>query len=83
MYGDFTHETFFTKRSFIQLFKAFDYSNINVYPQFPRYFSLKGKLALIIFKFFMNFYKQILYLESRNMAKNFIYTQNILAVVEK
>ena len=56
MYGDFTHETYLTKRSMIQLFKTFDYGTVNVYPVFEHLIHL-NPLTHLLYSMCVKFYK--------------------------
>ena len=83
MYGDFTHETYLTKRSMIQLFKTFDYGTVNVYPVFGASNTLKSKLAHLLYSMYVKFYKMLLYIDNSESAAFFLPTQNILGIISK
>ena len=83
MYGDFTHETFLTKRSMIQLFKIFGFSSVEVYPIYNFGKSWKSKIAKIIYMSFSKLYKILLLIDNSNSAKYFVPTQNILGIIKK
>ncbi len=82
MYGDFTHETFFTARSMKQIFNIFGFSKINIYPIYPNKHSLKSSIRYYGYKFFEFIYKIGLIFE-RGGVNDFISTQNILGVIKK
>ena len=82
MYGDFTHETFFTARSLKQIFKLYDYSKIRIYPLYPVIHGFFSLIRRIGFKVIDLFYKAILIFE-RGTSKGFISTQNLLAIIKK
>ena len=81
MYSDFTHETFFTKRSLIQLFKTFGFNDVNVYPIYNFGVTWKAKLAKLIYLSYVNFYKLLLRIDNGESLVYFVPTQNILGVV--
>lgn len=83
MYGDFTHETFFTKRSLIQIFKTFDFSDINVYPVIMFGNSWKSKIAKLLYFTYVKLYKIFLMIDNPSSIEYFVPTQNILAIVKK
>jgi len=83
MYGDFTHETFFTKRSLIQIFKTFNFKDIEVYPIYNFDKSLKNKIKKLIYMKYVKFYKFLLSIDNSESLKYFIPTQNILSVIKK
>ena len=82
MYGDFTHETFFTVRSLNQIFKLYDYSKINIYPLYPVMHGFFSLIRRIGFRVIDLFYKSILIFE-RGTLKGFVSTQNLLAIIKK
>jgi hypothetical protein len=51
MYGDFTHETFFTSKSLKQIFNIFDFSQTKVFPVYPIKHGLKSTIRYYGFKF--------------------------------
>jgi len=83
MYGDFTHETFLTKRSMIQLFKIFGFSSVEVYPIYNFGKSWKAKIAKIIYISFIKLYKILLLIDNSASVEYFIPTQNILGIIKK
>lgn len=83
MYGDFTHETFLTKRSMIQLFKTFGFSRIDVYPDYNFGKTWKAKLAKFMYMSYVRFYKTLLLIDNSESVKYFLPTQNIVGVVRK
>ncbi len=82
MYGDFTHETFFTKRSFIQLFKVFGFEDVRVYPAYSFSDTLKGKVKKAIYLSYVKWYKFLLSLDNPASVEYFIPTQNLLGIVK-
>jgi len=83
MYGDFTHETYFTKRSMIQLFKTFGFSSVDVYPTYSFGKSFKAKVAKFIYFSYVKFYKTLLLIDNSASVEYFVPTQNILGVIKK
>ncbi len=82
MYGDFTHETFFTARSIKQLFNVFDFSHTDVFPLYPIRHGLKSKIRYCGYKFYELIYKIGIIFEAGE-TKNFVSTRNILAIIKK
>lgn len=82
MYGDFTHETYFTKRSLIQLFKTFDFKTVDVFPAFYLGESFKARIAKFIFMSYVKFYKTLLYIDNAASVEFFIPTQNIYGIIK-
>ena len=83
MYGDFTHETYFTKRSMIQLFKTFGFNEVNVYPVYGFGKTWKAKIAKFIYLSYIKFYKLLLKIDNGASLEYFIPTQNILGIIRK
>jgi len=83
MYGDFTHETFFTKRSLIQLFKTLGFKDVEVYPVYNFGKSLKSKIKKSIYMKYFKFYKFLLSIDNSASLEFFIPTQNILGIIKK
>ena len=83
MYGDFTHETYFTKRSIIQLFKTFGFSDVNVYPTYSFGKTWKAKIARFIYISYVRFYKLLLMIDNGASLEYFVASQNILGVIRK
>ena len=81
MYGDFTHETFFTKRSLIQLFKALGFKSVEVYPVYNFGKTWKAKVAKFIYLSYVRVYKFLLGIDNGASLEYFVPTQNILGVV--
>jgi len=82
MYGDFTHETFFNKRSIIQIFHTFGFNQINVYPVFNYGKSLKGQIKKYIYLSYIKLYKNLLGIDNSASVKYFLPTQNILGIIK-
>lgn len=83
MYGDFTHETFFTKRSLIQIFNTYGFKEIEVYPDYQFGKSFKAKIAKLVFLSFVKLYKTLLYIEHHPSIEYFVPTQNIIGIIKK
>ncbi len=83
MYGDFTHETFFTKRSLIQLFNAFSFLSVDVYPVYNFGGTWKAKIAKYLYMGYVSLYKTLLYIDNSPSVKYFIPTQNVIAIIRK
>ena len=82
MYGDFTHETFFTSKSLKQIFNIFEFNNTQVFPVYPIRHGLKSSIRYYGYKFYELIYKMGIVFEMGG-AKSFVSTQNILVVVKK
>jgi 2-polyprenyl-3-methyl-5-hydroxy-6-metoxy-1,4-benzoquinol methylase len=83
MYGDFTHETFFTKRSLLQIFNIYQFKKIEIYPVYPpKTASWKSQLSLFIYKGYETFYRFLLARENKSSLEYFLSTQNILAIIQ-
>jgi SAM-dependent methyltransferase len=82
MYGDFTHETFFTAKSLKQIFNIFNFSNIQVFPSYPYKHGLKSTIRYYGYKVCELIYKIGLIFEMGGV-NNFISTQNIIGVIRK
>ena len=83
MYGDFTHETYLTKRSMIQLFHTFGFSSVKIYPTYTFGKTWKAKIAKLIYMSYVKFYKILLKIDNGASVEHFIPTQNILGVINK
>lgn len=83
MYGDFTHETFFTKRSLTQIFLTYDFDSIRVFPALSFGKSIKGSLKKFLFKSYARIYKFFLTLENPESGQTFLPTQNIIGVINR
>jgi hypothetical protein len=83
MYGDFTHETYLTKRSMIQLFKTFGFSTVDVYPTDTFGKTWKAKIAKFIYMSYVKFYKTLLMIDNGASVEYFVPTQNILGLIKK
>ena len=83
MYGDFTHETYLTKRSMIQLFHTFGFSSVKIYPTYTFGKTWKAKIAKLIYMSYVKFYKILLRIDNGASAEHFVPTQNILGVINK
>ncbi len=83
MYGDFTHETYFTQRSIIQLFKTFNFSSVKVYPVYKIKQNFSNKIARLFYANYVKFYKFLLKIDNSSSVKYFIPTQNLLAIIKK
>ncbi len=82
MYGDFTHETFFTAKSLKQIFNLFGFSKVDVYPTYPIKHGLKSAIRYYGYKFYEIIYKVGLIFEMGGVNQ-FISTQNIIGVIKK
>ncbi len=80
-YGDFTHETAFTKESASQIFYISGFKNIKVYSQLPVIHGAKSFIRFILWKFIEICLKFYLLIETGS-AKG-IFTQNIIIYGEK
>lgn len=83
MYGDFTHETYFTKRSMIQLFKTFGFGKVDVYPVYGFENTYKAKIAKFIYMSYIRFYKFLLMIDNGASIEYFMPSQNILGIIRK
>lgn len=83
MYGDFTHETFFTKRSMIQLFQTFGFRKIDVFPVFSFGNSWKAIIGRFIYASYVKVYKTLLMIDHGKSAEYFCPTQNIVGIIKK
>ena len=83
MYGDFTHETYLTKRSMIQLFHTFGFSSVKIYPTYTFGKTWKAKIAKLIYMSYVKFYKILLRIDNGASIEHFVPTQNILGVIKK
>lgn len=84
LYGDFTHETAFTRKSINQIFKTMGYSKVLCVEDKPICYNIKGLLRRILWSFFVRpFYSFLLAVESGGLDKNAIFTQNFVAVITK
>ena len=82
MYGDFTHETFFTSRSLKQIFNIFGFSDTTTYPVYPIKHGLKSTIRYYGYGFYEFIYKIGIMFETGGV-NNFISTQNILGIIKK
>ncbi len=82
MYGDFTHEVFFTTRSIKQIFNMFDFSSVNVLPVYPVKHGVKSIIRYYGYKFYELIYKIGIIFEC-GTAKNYNSTRNILGIIKK
>jgi 2-polyprenyl-3-methyl-5-hydroxy-6-metoxy-1,4-benzoquinol methylase len=82
MYGDFTHETFFTSRSLKQVFNIFGFSDITTYPVYPIKHGLKSTIRYYGYRVYEFIYKIGIIFETGGV-NNFISTQNILGIIKK
>ena len=81
MYGDFTHETFFTKRSLLQLFSLFDFDEVGVFPSLAPSRNLLVKMVRItIFKIISTLYRPLLLLDAPSDYKHFFPSECILGI---
>jgi 2-polyprenyl-3-methyl-5-hydroxy-6-metoxy-1,4-benzoquinol methylase len=81
MYSDFTHETFFTKLSLIQLFRTFGFKKIEVYPVYNFGNRWSTLIKKFIFITYIEFYKFLLRIDNPESLRYFIPTQNIIGVI--
>jgi cyclopropane fatty-acyl-phospholipid synthase-like methyltransferase len=82
MYGDFTHETFFTAKSLKQIFNIFNFSNTQVFPLYPIRHGLKSTIRYYGYQFYELIYKIGVIFEMGGV-KNFVSTSNILGIIKK
>lgn len=81
MYGDFTHETFFTKRSLLQLFSLFDFDETGVFPSLAPSRNLLVKMVRItLFKIISTLYRPLLLLDAPSDYKNYFPAECILGI---
>ena len=84
MYGDFTHEAYFTKRSMIQLFKTLGFKEVEVYPVYGFGKTWKAKIAKFIYLItYVMFYRFLLGIDNRASLEYFVPTQNILGIIKR
>jgi len=83
MYGDFTHETFFTKRSLTQIFATYGFGNIEVFPALEFNNSIKGVLKRALYNSYARMYKFFLSLENPESVRTFLPSQNIIGVIKR
>jgi 2-polyprenyl-3-methyl-5-hydroxy-6-metoxy-1,4-benzoquinol methylase len=82
MYGDFTHETFFTQRSLKQVLSITGFSEVKTYPLRPIKHGLKSTIRHYGFCCYEIIYRVGILFETGS-AVNYIATQNFLAVIKK
>ena len=82
IYGDFTHETFFTKRSLIQLFKTLGSKSVEVYPVYGFGKTWKAKVTKFIYLSYVRVYKFLLGIDNGASLEYFVPTQNILGIIK-
>jgi 2-polyprenyl-3-methyl-5-hydroxy-6-metoxy-1,4-benzoquinol methylase len=82
MYGDFTHETNFTAHSINQLFRTYNFHNINIYPIYPIVHGFRSFIRYCGFKVLEIIYMLGSSFETGKLT-GFMATQNILAVIKK
>ena len=83
LYGDFTHEQAFTRVSIAQLLIASGFSSVKSYDDQPRPHGLKSAVRWLLWKLLRAWRGLVLSVESGGEARNWIYSQNHLAVAVK
>ena len=83
MYGDFTHETFFTHRSILQIFRTFGFSEVAVFPVEGMSLAIKARIKYDILKLYFRFYRFLLSIDNSASLTYFIPSQNILGIIKK
>ena len=81
MYGDFTHETFFTQRSLKQILSITGFSEVKTYSLRPIKHGLKSTIRHYGFCCYEIIYRVGILFETGSAA-NYIATQNFLAVIK-
>ena len=81
MYGDFTHETFFTKRSLLQVFSLFDFDKVGIFPSLaPSKNPLIKIIRVTLFKIISALYRPLLLLDSPSDYKHYFPSECILGI---
>jgi len=72
MYGDFTHEIFFTVKSLKQIFNIFNFSKTEVFPEYPIKHGLKSTIRHYGYRFYEFIYKMGLLFEQGGGKKLYL-----------
>ena len=79
-YGDFTHEQSFTPSSLRQLLKASGFSRVEFAECGPRIHGIKSTIRFILWRWIRLFYRLILAVETGDLGKGAIVTQNFYTI---
>ena len=82
MYGDVTHETFFSFRSITQILRTTGFNVLTVEPVYPQVHGVKSLMRLVLFKCYEYVWK-IGMLAEQGHCSGLISTQNLIAVGTK
>jgi SAM-dependent methyltransferase len=82
-YGDITHETTFTKKSIAQLLLASRFSSVQSFEDEPIPHGVKSTIRWFLWKIIRNILVLYLAIETGNLEKNAIFSQNFLTIAYK
>ena len=82
-YGDFTHELIFTRTSIAQLSMASGFSRVTCEEDAPIPHGVKSSVRWMLWKVLRNLLWSYLVVETGSLHREHIFSQNLLAVVEK
>lgn len=81
MYGDFTHETFFTKRSLLQLLSLFDFNCAGIFPSLaPSMNPIIKAIRVVLFKIISALYRPLLLLDAPSDYQHFFPAECMLGI---
>ena len=84
LFGDFTHETAFTRKSINQIFKTTGFTSVTCFEDKPLCYNLKSVVRRALWIFVVRpIYALFLAVETGGFDKKTIFTQNFIAVVNK
>ena len=83
LFGDFTHETLFTRTSLNQVLLSSGFSNVDCYEDAPIVHGAKSFTRLVLWKLIRLFLRLYLVVETGDAGRNAIFSQNFLAVAYK
>lgn len=83
IYGDFTHETIFTRESLGQLLTSCGFSRIECYEDQPAVHGLVSGLRWLLWRALRGVLRFFLAVESGRLARQDIFSQNLLCVAVK
>ena len=83
LWGDFTHELAFTRKSIEQIAKVTGFKNFNFYEDEPIIHGFKSIIRYILWKIFRFFFHVLYVVETGNLKDKIILSQNILAIMQK
>jgi cyclopropane fatty-acyl-phospholipid synthase-like methyltransferase len=82
-YGDFTHETAFTRESISQLLLSSDFARVECYEDAPVPHGIKSSVRWILWKGIRAGLRLWLAVETGDSGRSAIFSQNLLAVAKK